>query len=264
MMNRFLKTNRRWGSEDDKHFGPFTFSSTGSYKGYGIVFDSGDPQEGEPEAHVRIRFRTATLIMELPNWLVPTGLNQIVPDGDWYDWETNYGVMVWVDQHPAVTSYYGIQTGDSSSEKSNYWSIPWLNRRFHRHSILDPDHNIVWTQYAKDRKDWKDAHEAEESVEKVKFYCRDKYDNAEIIATCHISEREWRHGTGWFKWLSYFTKPTIQRSLSIEYDQEVGPRKGSWKGGIMGTGCKIEPGEKPWIAFRKHCIANNLDYIGEI
>lgn len=36
---------------------------------------------------------------------------------------------------------------------------------------------------------------------------------------------------GWFKWLSWFGRPKIRRSLDIQFSSETGPEKGSWKGG---------------------------------
>ncbi len=60
-------------------------------------------------------------------------------------------------------------------------------------------------------------------------------------------------GTGWFKWLSWFRAPKIRRSLAIEFSGETGPEKGSWKGGTVGTGIDMRPGELHESAFRRYC-----------
>lgn len=41
--------------------------------------------------------------------------------------------------------------------------------------------------------------------------------------------------------------------LDLRFSEEVGPQKGSWKGGTIGTGCDMLPGETPEQAFRRYC-----------
>ena len=53
-------------------------------------------------------------------------------------------------------------------------------------------------------------------------------------ATIHGEEMEWR--LKWFPWLPWPRK--IHRSIAISFDDEVGERSGSWKGGV--TGCSFE------------------------
>ena len=50
---------------------------------------------------------------------------------------------------------------------------------------------------------------------------------------------EWR--TKWLKWTSLFAK--VRRSIDVEFAREVGRRKGSWKGGVLGCGHKLKPNE---------------------
>lgn len=69
----------------------------------------------------------------------------------------------------------------------------------------------------------------------------------------HIEEREWKFGTGWFRWLSWFRKPKVSRSLDIRFSEEVGKDKGSWKGGKVGHGIDMLPGELHEAAFRRYC-----------
>ena len=56
-----------------------------------------------------------------------------------------------------------------------------------------------------------------------------------------------------FAWLSIFRRAKIRRSLSLTFSEEVGPEKGSWKGGLMGTGIEMLPGELHEAAFRRYC-----------
>ena len=62
--------------------------------------------------------------------------------------------------------------------------------------------------------------------------------NKEIIdlqVTCHITEREWRQK--WLKWIKWGAR--IKRTVNVEFSEEVGPGRGSWKGGVLGTGFDI-------------------------
>ena len=76
----------------------------------------------------------------------------------------------------------------------------------------------------------------------------------------------------WFRWLSVFAKPKISRSLSIEFSEEVGPEKGSWKGGTLGTGTTMLAHEDAEAAFRRYCEEDHhskyrqyrITYVGRV
>ena len=74
-----------------------------------------------------------------------------------------------------------------------------------------------------------------------------------IVATCSIEEHEWHRGEGWFSWLRFFYPKKIRRSLDLKFSAEVGPEKGSWKGGTIGHGIEMMAGETPRKAFERYC-----------
>jgi hypothetical protein len=88
------------------------------------------------------------------------------------------------------------------------------------------------------------------------------FDGERLTARTRIEEREWRLGTGWFKWLSVFRKPMIKRSLDIRFSGETGREKGSWKGGTIGHGIEMLPGELHASAFRRYCDGHGMTFIG--
>lgn len=69
----------------------------------------------------------------------------------------------------------------------------------------------------------------------------------ERIATIAITEREWRRR--WLKWLPWGAK--VVRSIEVDFSDEVGERSGSWKGGTVGCGYEMRPGEEPVDTLRR-------------
>ena len=75
----------------------------------------------------------------------------------------------------------------------------------------------------------------------------DKYDNTTVNATISVKAMEWR--PLWLTWTSLFSKVRID--ISVEFDSEVGERKGSWKGGATGCGYEMLPDETPLECLRR-------------
>lgn len=57
--------------------------------------------------------------------------------------------------------------------------------------------------------------------------------------TVHGERTTWRRK--WLKWCNLFAQ--VDTHVYLEFKDEVGPGKGSWKGGLIGTSFKIKPGE---------------------
>lgn len=261
-----MKNKRRW-TDSDKHFGPFTYGLGRAYKAYGLLIDSGDGDES-PGCCLRIHFGPHTVIVELPqiiktwrNWVDTSGYSWSTGGGGyWEEHNRKYGFTV---SDGFLQVFHGPQTHDSSTTKN--WSkfLPWTQWRSHRFSLygIDGEHN--WTQLDSDKPGsyprYEAQRKAEESCPSVSFEFED-YDGERIAARTHIEEREWLFGEGWFKWLSWFRKPLVKRSLDIEFSKEVGSRKGSWKGGTLGHSIEMLPGELHEGAFRRYCAANNLTF----
>lgn len=70
----------------------------------------------------------------------------------------------------------------------------------------------------------------------------------ERTATYYVEEREWR----WRIFHPFAIGPKkLSRSISIEFDAEVGEGTGSWKGGCTGCSYQMLPGEKPEDTLRR-------------
>jgi peptide methionine sulfoxide reductase MsrB len=107
-------------------------------------------------------------------------------------------------------------------------------------------------ELADDKSAWEARQAVKQALSKVYFQIED-YDGEIITASTHIEEREWRFGTGWFSWLSLFSRPKIRKSLDINFSSEVGKEKGSWKGGTLGHGIEMLPNETHEAAFKRYC-----------
>jgi len=53
----------------------------------------------------------------------------------------------------------------------------------------------------------------------------------------------WRFGVFWPK--------RVRTSIDVKFSDEVGERTGSWKGGVIGTGSEMRPGESPEQCLRR-------------
>lgn len=58
-------------------------------------------------------------------------------------------------------------------------------------------------------------------------------------AAVWAERREWRWR--WFQWLPW--PRIIRTSIWVEFDEEIGERVGTWKGGTVGCGWDLRPGE---------------------
>jgi hypothetical protein len=50
--------------------------------------------------------------------------------------------------------------------------------------------------------------------------------------------------------------------LDIRFSEETGRRKGSWKGGTLGHGIDMLPGELHEAAFRRYCATHEMEFVG--
>lgn len=60
-----------------------------------------------------------------------------------------------------------------------------------------------------------------------------------VIATVHVKRRTWKWR--WFKWLPF--PRLVRQSIDVAFSDEVGDARGSWKGGCIGCGWDMRPGE---------------------
>jgi hypothetical protein len=129
---------------------------------------------------------------------------------------------------------------------SKFLYMPWTWEHI-RHDVLMADGS--WKRVAKgmgyDGRPWDWADKWQEEHEY--HYCLRSWKVQERVATIGVEEREWRWR--WFKWLPFPRK--IRRSITVSFNDEVGERSGSWKGGTVGCGYDLRKDETPLECLRR-------------
>lgn len=271
-MNLFkIERRSRW-SDNDYNFGPFTYArDSRGYRPLALVIHSGD--DDDRHCHIRLSGFGHTFIMLLPSFILRPWRRKV--DAHWDEATVKrLGRNWYYDTHPRMYGlscndgflqvFFGRQTHDSSTTQQWSKHLPWMEWRHVRRSLYDTKGHHFWTKPQNltfGAADWELRQERETACPSVSFWFKD-FDGEELTARTRIEEREWRFGTGWFKWLSHFRKPKISRYLDITFSGETGKRKGSWKGGTIGHSIDLTTGEDHVDGFKRYCAEHNMTYVG--
>lgn len=178
--------------------------------------------------------------------------------------QKDYGISI-TKNH--IFLYYGIQPGSwirddpANSDHCKLFDWPW-QLEIVRHDLLYPDGSIYHrNNYPKKKNErhlhwyevlegWSDK-KVQEQVEtqvaefvNLDHWTKDgKNQKARIRLTGE--EREWRPRCT--RWLPIFKR--IQRVVDCDSNEELGPRAGSWKGGMLGWSVDWEKNESMKDAF---------------
>lgn len=241
-------------TDNDKNWGPFTLAP---WKGtISFLWKTYDEDDEVKHNVIRLIAFGWALQVRIPAIIQPWREKKIARtwdeetvkrmERDWYYviYPREFGISLsnMGNGYDFLQIHYGAQTHDSQTDKTWCKHLPWKQWDCVRHSVYNPD----GTHYATEEKG--NFHKWYET--KLGF---EDYDGEMIVATCRIEEMEWHRGQGWFKWLKYFWPAKIRRSLDLKFSAEVGPEKGSWKGGTIGHGIEMLKDENPEQAFRRYC-----------
>lgn len=263
----------RWG-DNDHYFGPLTFAYDSRWRTFTAMLSSGNDEARF--ASLRLSAFGGTMLLALPRWLVPTEKKKVFPDNwdaatvqrlgrNWYisQTEREYGFYV-SEGHFCL--HYGRQTHDSTTEQSKGYFLPWTQWRHVRHSLYGLDGKLfvdLPANYRWGTPAYEEHSRLSDACPTAAFAFKD-FDGEPLTATTKIEEREWLLGEKWCRWLSWFAKPKVRRTLDLRFSDETGRRKGSWKGGTMGTGIGMLPGELHASAFQRYCAQNEMTFVGAV
>lgn len=133
-------------------------------------------------------------------------------------------------------------------EKSKYIYLPWAYDWVRTSYLRDDNGWEHETKGSRGKNDWWDKQKWAGVLYSERYpyiYTLKNGDLQYPMATVGVSEREWR--PRWFKWTPLFKK--VRRTIDVEFDEEVGERSGSYKGGTLGCGYELLPDETP-----KQCL----------
>lgn len=259
----------RW-SDNDYNFGPFTFSKSPTYRSWAIELKSrGDDDVESGQCTLRFTAGAYTFITVLPHIIKPWQ-RKVYPDSwdaatverlgrNWY-WNIKPRRYGFSYGEGFLQIFLGRETHDSSTEQSWSCFLPWTQWRHVRYSLYDCNGQHYWTRKPGDK--WDAQHLAKEACPCMTFLFKD-FDGELLSADTRIEEWQWKFGQGWFKWLSLFRRDKIRRSLGMDFSGETGREKGSWKGGTVGTGIDMLPGELHEAAFRRYCEEDHRSKSGK-
>lgn len=259
----------RW-SDHDRRFGPFIYASDSKgYRPLSVMLDSGGGHDSTPICTLRVRGFGHTIIVRLPQIIKPSRRWVDLSKVEWATAHPVTGKKGYTEEHPReygftlsdghLSVHLGAQTMDSSTTQDWGCFLPWTQWRHVRTSVYDRSGAHYWTEPKGGFLESYDARKAAEKHCEVVFKFAD-YDGEELTASTNIQEWEWRFGTSWCKWLSWFRTPKIKRSLDINFSGETGRKKGSWKGGTVGHSIDMLPGEMHEAAFRRYCAENEMTF----
>lgn len=253
-------------TDNDKNWGPFTLARWS--KRVSAEFNTGSNEDGTYKNHFLFAVFGWALRISLPNLIPPFRIRH---EANWdaatiarlgrnhyfESFERRFGLTLcdMGNGYDFFQIHYGASTHDSDTDRTWSTHLPWKQWDHVRHSLYTPEGSHFYSEpYWKERRASGGKHCFEVKDEcPASYFGFEDFDGEMIVATCHIEEREWHKGTGWFTWLKWLNKPKIRRSLDIRFSAEVGPEKGSWKGGTIGTGIDMLEGEVPEKAFRRFC-----------
>ena len=176
---------------------------------------------------LHVHFLIFSAFIHFPFWVVPKS-NKERWQRDWQRW--------------------GLSLCDDSlhlswNERSKVIWLPWFHKVHQRHEVRRADGTWVpfvgsWEQKEPDGR--------EEFVYPYTYKLR----SGEVqnrTAKVFVERRAWR--PKWFEWTSLFEKS--RQVIDVEFSDEVGERTGSWKGGCVGCGYEMLPGETPEQTLRR-------------
>lgn len=186
----------------------------------------------QPEPQLLIHLIWGQIFIDLP-WNVAGLWNGDTFNGPSYE-------LYWSKDDPAIVFRWG-------KGKHHFYYMPWaLN--WYRTSMMLKDG--TWEhEKGRDRKNfWRDEWKEKLYTEQHPYtYTLQNGTVQHRTATVTVCEREWRQR--WLPFTGLFA--FIRKTIEVEFDDEVGERTGSWKGGTVGCGYDMKPGETPLDTLRR-------------
>ena len=130
------------------------------------------------------------------------------------------------------------------NERTEIWNLPWFSSVHQRHEVRRADGS--WAPFIGSWEPEKGQDGREEFVYPYAYKLRSGQIQ-DRTATVFVERRAWRPKG--LTWTGLFEKQ--RQSIDVQFDDEVGERTGSWKGGCVGCGWDMLPDEGPEQTLRR-------------
>lgn len=195
----------------------------GDTKGLGLeLCHFGDDYDGHASLHILTPL--GTMFIRLPRFFYWNNSNREMMDRWGFIWTWNYG-----ERGKCIHLNWG--------DKYKILDMPWAMDHI-RHDVLMNDGTWRRVNNLEYYEKWPNRF-----VEEYDYtYTLESGEVQHRKAKVSVEEREWRWKC--FKWWpSYIIFPfvkTVRRCIDVEFNDEVGEKTGSWKGGCIGCGYEMK------------------------
>lgn len=261
--------------KDEKKLGPLSWG-TGTKGYFSIKFGTGsdDVDEDKPTRNQLVFYMFNKIIqLKLP-LMVKAKTRKVFPNWDEATVKRlgrNYYIE-YASREYGFTIFEGHWTINYGTRRDyNEWTkeqqisgfIPWLEFTQISHIRYDIN-NKPEIDFCNNEQNCKSSYKWPKTKKNSKAFMFADFDGELIIAHTFIETRTWVRGIKSFRWLKYLTKPMKRTFLEIEFAKETGGRKGSWKGGTIGTSIDLKPNETHEVGFIRYCEQHGMKFLSEV
>lgn len=201
------------------------------WKRWGLVFEfiyTGQEDEDKLPWMLHAHFLVFSLFLHFPCSLIPNSKKE-----KWRrDWQC-WGFAFFED---AIHFYWG--------EHAGIWYLPIFHKVFQRHEVLRADGS--WVPFVGT---WEQDKEPDGRAVFTAPYAY-KLENGTIqLREASVYVERWAWRPKWLQWTRAFE--SVRQCIEVTFSDEVGERRGSWKGGCIACGYDMLPGETPQATLRR-------------
>lgn len=173
---------------------------------------------------------------------------------DWYYEYRNrcYGFTMDTDY---INLKWGLTLNDCGIivERNKFIDFPWKTPTYIRTEYYDQFGNIQQISSGI-------HHQNKDELEMSYALVKD-YDGTEVKASFLKTVRVYYRFSGKLLWLAKFLPKKYYTGLEINFDQETGRRKGSWKGGTIGSSTPADSDKTALESFKAYCEKHGFTFV---
>lgn len=233
---------------EDRHNWVSFYPKRNKGNGFNLTFENHGYFDPRPQINTNVTTIVALILPFISLWLIPISLVLC-----FYAWGSLYIRLPWDTGHgdTAENKTYGLMFYHfDEGFPSEFWmrSCPSLSFYFPWHYTFQKREILLkdgWYTEQKGDNLWDNTKWGDKILYETHPYTyvlkSGKIQN--VNAKIHEEKRTWKR---WFG-LSHM----MHHDIEVEFDKEVGERSGSWKGGTIGCGYRILPGETRLDTLRR-------------